>query len=68
MRRRPGPAAAGGRVSVEIGLWPEIESWWEIASTSFVEYPDASVDLVFADPPYNLQLSTELLRPNNSNT
>jgi modification methylase len=28
--------------------------------------PDASVDLVFADPPYNLQLSTELLRPNNT--
>ncbi len=28
--------------------------------------PDASVDLVFADPPYNLQLGGELLRPNNS--
>ncbi len=28
--------------------------------------PDASVDLIFADPPYNLQLSAELLRPNNS--
>ena len=28
--------------------------------------PDKSVDLVFADPPYNLQLSTELLRPNNT--
>jgi len=27
--------------------------------------PDASVDMVFADPPYNLQLSGELLRPNN---
>jgi len=27
--------------------------------------PDASVDMVFADPPYNLQLSAELLRPNN---
>ena len=26
----------------------------------------ASVDLVFADPPYNLQLDGELLRPNNS--
>ena len=24
---------------LEVGLWPEIESWWEIASTSFVEYP-----------------------------
>ncbi len=28
--------------------------------------PAASVDLVFADPPYNLQLSGELRRPNNS--
>ncbi len=27
--------------------------------------PDGSVDMVFADPPYNLQLSGELLRPNN---
>src|SRR3954453_3545491 len=28
--------------------------------------PGASVDLIFADPPYNLQLSAELLRPNNT--
>ncbi|MEL6423785.1 MAG: site-specific DNA-methyltransferase, partial [Pseudomonadota bacterium] len=28
--------------------------------------PDASVDLVFADPPYNLQLPGALLRPNNT--
>ena len=28
--------------------------------------PDASVDLVFADPPYNLQLAGELMRPNNT--
>ena len=28
--------------------------------------PPDSVDLIFADPPYNLQLSGELLRPNNS--
>ncbi|MEE8633073.1 MAG: site-specific DNA-methyltransferase [Methyloceanibacter sp.] len=28
--------------------------------------PEASVDLVFADPPYNLQLKNELFRPNNS--
>jgi modification methylase len=27
--------------------------------------PSESVDLVFADPPYNLQLDRELLRPNN---
>jgi modification methylase len=28
--------------------------------------PDESVDLVFADPPYNLQLAGDLLRPNNT--
>jgi len=28
--------------------------------------PDASVDLIFADPPYNLQLDGDLLRPNNT--
>jgi len=28
--------------------------------------PAGSVDLVFADPPYNLQLGGELMRPNNS--
>lgn len=28
--------------------------------------PENSVDLVFADPPYNLQLQGELVRPNNS--
>ena len=28
--------------------------------------PGESVDLIFADPPYNLQLSGDLLRPNNS--
>jgi len=28
--------------------------------------PEESVDLVFADPPYNLQLSQDLFRPNNT--
>ena len=28
--------------------------------------PEASVDMIFADPPYNLQLEGELYRPNNS--
>jgi modification methylase len=28
--------------------------------------PEASVDLVFADPPYNLQLGGDLVRPDNS--
>jgi modification methylase len=30
------------------------------------ELPESSVDLVFADPPYNLQLAGDLLRPNNT--
>src|SRR6188472_1222335 len=28
--------------------------------------PASSIDMVFADPPYNLQLGGELLRPDNS--
>ena len=28
--------------------------------------PEASVDLIFADPPYNLQLKGQLHRPDNS--
>jgi len=28
--------------------------------------PDKSVDLVFADPPYNLQLQSDLMRPNQT--
>ena len=28
--------------------------------------PEESVDLIFADPPYNLQLGSDLLRPNNT--
>ena len=28
--------------------------------------PAGSIDMVFADPPYNLQLGGELLRPDNS--
>ena len=30
------------------------------------QLPKKSVDVIFADPPYNLQLSQELWRPNNS--
>lgn len=30
------------------------------------QLPEASVDLVFADPPYNLQLQNDLYRPNQS--
>ena len=34
--------------------------------TLMKEIPENSVNLIFADPPYNLQLNKELLRPNNS--
>jgi modification methylase len=33
---------------------------------AMADLPEESVDLVFADPPYNLQLSGELRRPNHS--
>jgi modification methylase len=33
---------------------------------AMAELPPESVDLVFADPPYNLQLNGELLRPNQT--
>jgi len=36
------------------------------AAAAMAALPEASVDLVFADPPYNLQLGGELLRPNNT--
>ena len=35
-------------------------------ATAMDALPEASVDLVFADPPYNLQLRGELHRPDNS--
>jgi modification methylase len=34
--------------------------------TELRKLPSESVDLVFADPPYNLQLASQLLRPNNT--
>ena len=34
--------------------------------TELTRLQSASVDLVFADPPYNLQLERDLLRPNNT--
>ena len=34
--------------------------------TAMRALPEASVDLIFADPPYNLQLKGELHRPDNS--
>jgi DNA modification methylase len=31
-----------------------------------IKFPDSSVDLIFADPPYNMQLENVLYRPNNT--
>jgi modification methylase len=36
------------------------------STENMARLPSGSVDLVFADPPYNLQLNGELTRPNNS--
>ena len=33
---------------------------------SFKKIPDNSIDLIFADPPYNLQLKKDLYRPNET--
>ena len=34
--------------------------------TELKKIPDNSIDLIFADPPYNLQLNGELFRPNQT--
>ncbi len=44
---------------------------WNVIETgdcidAMARLPEASADLIFADPPYNLQLAGELTRPNNS--
>ena len=54
LRRRASPAVAGNRIVVGdcIGELRQL--------------PDKCVDLIFADPPYNLQLDGALLRPNNT--
>ncbi len=45
---------------------PPIACSSAIACEELAKLPDESVDLVFADPPYNLQLERDLLRPNNT--
>ena len=59
MRRRSGPAGPQDRVTEDRILVGD-------CLDELRRLPDASVDLVFADPPYNLQLDGELLRPNNT--
>ena len=52
-------AAARGRV-------PENTILVGDSAAQLAALPDESIDLIFADPPYNLQLEGELLRPNNT--
>src|ERR671915_1229158 len=54
LRHRQRPALAADRVIIGDCL------------AALAELPAGSVDLVFADPPYNLQLDGDLLRPNNT--
>ena len=54
VRRRPASAFTANRVVIGDCI-EELES-----------SPPESVDLVFADPPYNLQLDGDLLRPDNT--
>lgn len=53
-RRCSGPSQAANRIIVNDCL------------KALRGLPDASCDLVFADPPYNLQLASDLMRPNNT--
>ena len=45
---------------------PENEVLLGDSTKMLASLPDRSVDMVFADPPYNLQLNGELRRPNDS--
>ena len=53
-RRCPVPSQAANRVIVDDCL------------KALRGLPEESCDLVFADPPYNLQLASDLMRPNNT--
>ena len=48
------------------GVLPENEILLGNSLELLASLPDRSVEMVFADPPYNLQLSGELRRPNDS--
>ncbi len=54
-----------------LGIWGDpLEDWNVIRAGDCVEVmdglPAGSVDMIFADPPYNLQLAGELIRPNHT--
>jgi modification methylase len=59
----PSPGPAQGRDSLESVLDQIVH---DDALRALARLPDASVELIFADPPYNLQLDGDLLRPNNT--
>src|SRR6201989_3695219 len=61
---RRGASNRTPRVSLQKAAWGQILVGDCVAEMAAL--PAASVDLVFADPPYNLQLSGELHRPDNS--
>ncbi|MGY6708683.1 MAG: DNA methyltransferase [Rhizobiaceae bacterium] len=59
------------RLSDEISLASESRPWLDTilkgdCVAALNRLPEKSVDVVFADPPYNLQLEGELLRPDQS--
>ena len=61
---RPGASLRTSRVSFESAASPSILVGDCVAEMA--KMPAASVDLVFADPPYNLQLQGDLKRPDDS--
>ena len=68
MKQSKRAGAAGGKVSAGKGR-AEISSLFDsIFPGNCTEVlqglPEASVDVIFADPPYNLQLRNDLFRPN----
>jgi modification methylase len=60
---RPAPAA---RIGVAPRPLPLDQVIVEDCVAALARLPPESVDLVFADPPYNLQLESALTRPDNS--
>ena len=58
LRRAASAAGAGGPMVNRVLVGDCLRELGKLAS--------GSVDLVFADPPYNLQLERDLLRPNNT--
>jgi modification methylase len=59
MKKSPKPTKSSGKLEIDtlhVGDCISIMN----------SLPEASIDLIFADPPYNLQLGGDLARPDNS--